>query len=173
MISKHKAGGEAVTIEMVRFTFAPDVVTLQAGVPMAITAVSHSRIPHNLTILSPEGQALKRVDIAAEQTVAFDVTLPRPGCYVFYCEASGLAPVGRREYMLGLVSICVGVNGAVGVKGHSGGRVYGEVGAPVSRYARTSWEESGRKRWVILASGVVLGIVAFQMIFELVELLSR
>ena len=80
------AGGQAVTIEMVRFTFAPDVVTLQAGVPIAITAASHSRIPHNLTILSPEGQVLKRVDIAAEQTVAFDVTLPRPGRYVFYCD---------------------------------------------------------------------------------------
>ena len=88
-------------------------------------------------------------------------------------EASGLAPVGRREYMLGLVSICVGVNGVVAVNGHPSRRVYSEVDARVSRYARTSWRESRRKRWVILASGVVLGIVAFQMIVGLVELLFR
>lgn len=79
------AGGQAVAIEMVRFTFSPDVVTLQAGVPITITAASNSRIPHNITILSPEGQALKSVDIPAKQTAVFEVTLPRPGRYVFYC----------------------------------------------------------------------------------------
>lgn len=51
------------------FTFTPDVITLQPGVPVTITAASTSRIPHNITILSLEGQPLKRVDIKAKQTV--------------------------------------------------------------------------------------------------------
>jgi len=79
------AGGQAITIEMSGFTFRPDVVTLQAGQPVSITAASKSRIPHDITILSLEGQRLKRVDVPAKQTVAFDVTLLQPGRYVFYC----------------------------------------------------------------------------------------
>ncbi len=78
-------GGQEIKIEMVRFTFSPDVITLGAGVPVTVTAVSNSRIPHNITILSLEGQALKSVDVPARQTVAFEVTLPQKGRYVFYC----------------------------------------------------------------------------------------
>lgn len=78
--------GQVVTIEMVRFTFHPDLITLRAGVPLAVAAVSNSRIPHNITILSPDGQVMKRVEIPANQTVAFDVSLPRPGRYAFYCD---------------------------------------------------------------------------------------
>lgn len=79
-------GGQTVTIEMVRFTFLPDVVTLRAGIPAKITAVSNSGIPHNITILSPEGGTLKTVDIAARGTAILEVTLPKPGRYVFYCD---------------------------------------------------------------------------------------
>ena len=80
------AGGQAVTIEMVRFTFEPDVVTLKAGTPLKITAASNSRIPHNITVLSLDGQVIKAVDIAARATETFEVTLPTPGRYVFYCD---------------------------------------------------------------------------------------
>lgn len=80
------AGGQGVTIEMSGFTFSPDVVTLKAGVPITITAVSNSRIPHNITILSLEGQTLKSVDIKARQTATFEATLPKPGRYIFYCD---------------------------------------------------------------------------------------
>ncbi len=80
------AGGQAVTIEMVRFTFEPDVVTLKAGVPIRITAVSNSRIPHNVTTLSLEGLVAKAVDIPATATETFEVTLPKAGRYVFYCD---------------------------------------------------------------------------------------
>jgi plastocyanin len=79
------AGGQAVTVETIRFTFLPDVVTLKAGEPITITAVSKSRIPHNITILSLEGQVLKDVDIGRNRTEVFQVTLPAPGRYVFYC----------------------------------------------------------------------------------------
>ncbi len=79
-------GGQTVTIEMVRFTFLPDVVTLRAGIPAKIIAVSNSGIPHNITILSPEGGTLKTADIAARDTATFEATLPKPGRYVFYCD---------------------------------------------------------------------------------------
>lgn len=79
-------GGQVVTIEMDGFTFRPDVVTLKAGVPVTITAVSHSRIPHNITILSPDGSRLADADIAPRVTDIFTTTLPAPGRYVFYCD---------------------------------------------------------------------------------------
>jgi len=79
-------GGQAATIEMSGFTFAPNVITLQAGAPLTITAVSKSRIPHNITILSLEGLPLKSVDIKAAQTVTFEITLAQAGRYVFYCD---------------------------------------------------------------------------------------
>jgi plastocyanin len=68
------------------FTFAPNVITLLAGAPLTITAVSKSRIPHNITILSLEGQPLRSVDIKAGQTVTFEVTIVHAGRYVFYCD---------------------------------------------------------------------------------------
>jgi plastocyanin len=79
-------GGQAATIEMSAFRFAPNVITLQAGLPLRITAVSKSRIPHNITILSLEGHLLKSVDVKAEQTVAFEVITPQAGRYVFFCD---------------------------------------------------------------------------------------
>jgi plastocyanin len=79
-------GEQVVTIEMVRFTFEPDVVTLKAGTPLKVTAASNSRIPHNITVLSLDGQVIKAVDIAARATETFEVTLPQPGRYVFYCD---------------------------------------------------------------------------------------
>ena len=71
---------------MVRFTFEPEMVTLKAGVPVRVTATSNSRIPHNITILSLDGRPLKSVDIPARGTETFEVTLPTPGRYVFYCD---------------------------------------------------------------------------------------
>lgn len=79
------AGGQAIRIEASGFTFRPDVVTARAGMPLAITAVSESRIPHDITILALDGSILKRVDVPPKQTVAFDVMLNAPGRYVFYC----------------------------------------------------------------------------------------
>ncbi len=86
--------GQVVTIELVRFTFHPDVITLRAGVPLAIAAVSNSRISHNITILSLDGRVLKTVDIPANQSVAFATTLPTAGRYVFYCDK----PLHRRPF---------------------------------------------------------------------------
>lgn len=84
--SSSPTGGQEVTIEMIRFTFRPDVVTLRAGVPATIRAMSVSGIPHNITILSPDGQPLKAVDIPAKGTEILEVTLREPGSYVFYCD---------------------------------------------------------------------------------------
>ncbi len=81
-----RTGGQAVAIEMSGFNFIPNVVALQATMPVTITAVSKSRIPHNITILALDGGELKSVNIKARETVTFDTTLPAPGVYVFYCD---------------------------------------------------------------------------------------
>lgn len=82
-------------------------------------------------------------------------------------QAAGLAPAGPREYLFGLVAICVGV------KGDPGGKVPGESGHGVTRLAPATRERPRQKWWVILAGTLVLGMVAFQMIVALVELLSH
>lgn len=79
-------GGQRITIVMSGFSFRPDVVTLRASVPTIVSAVSDSRIPHNITILSLDGQTLKSVDVPARQITAFEIALPGPGRYVFYCD---------------------------------------------------------------------------------------
>lgn len=61
------------------------MVTLQAGVPITITGVSNSRLPHNITIVTPEGLFLESEDVPANKTVTIRTVLPQPGRYVFYC----------------------------------------------------------------------------------------
>lgn len=94
------AGGQGVTIEVASFTFRPNAITLQARMPVTITAVSDSGIGHNLTILSPAGQVLKSVDIPASQTVGFEVTVPEPGRYVFYCDRVLHRPLGMEGVLV-------------------------------------------------------------------------
>lgn len=87
-------GGYEVTMEVASFTFRPNIVTLRAGMPVTITAGSDSGIEHNLTILSPEGQVLKSIDVLAGERVTFEVTLPEPGRYLFYCDRFLHRPLG-------------------------------------------------------------------------------
>jgi len=82
-------------------------------------------------------------------------------------QGAGLVPAGRREYLFGLVSI------GVAVKGDPVGRVPGEPGHGVTRLAPASPERPRYKWWVILVGALVLGVVAFQMIVALIELLSH
>lgn len=94
------AGGQGVTMAVTSFTFRPNVVTLEAGTPVAITARSESGIGHNVTILSPAGQVVKSVDVPAGQTVAFEVRLPGPGRYVFYCDRPLHRPLGMEGVLV-------------------------------------------------------------------------
>lgn len=94
------AGGQGVTIELTSFSFRPNVVTFEAGQPLTVSATSDSMIGHNLTILSPAGQVVKRVDVPARQTVAFEVRLPGPGRYVFYCDRPLHRPLGMEGVLV-------------------------------------------------------------------------
>jgi plastocyanin len=79
------AGGQEIRIELSGFSYRPELITVKAATPLIVTAVSDSRIPHDITIVGLDGALVKRVDVPPRQTVAFDVTLERPGRYVFYC----------------------------------------------------------------------------------------
>jgi phosphatidylglycerol:prolipoprotein diacylglycerol transferase len=79
------AGGQAITISLSGFAFRPDVVAVTPSVPLTITAASESSLPHDITVLAPDGSVVKRVDVPPGQTAAFEVTLGLPGRYVFYC----------------------------------------------------------------------------------------
>lgn len=88
-------GGQRVTIELTSFAFAPSAVSVRAGAPVTIEAVSKSGIAHNLTLLSlDQGATLTSVDVPAKQNVTFQATLPQPGRYVFYCDKFLHRPFG-------------------------------------------------------------------------------
>lgn len=71
-------GGQRVTIELTSFAFAPSAVSVRAGAPVTIEAVSKSGIAHNLTLLSlDQGATLTSVDVPAKQNVTFQAT-PAP-----------------------------------------------------------------------------------------------
>ena len=74
-----------IKIELSGFTFRPDVISIKAATPLTMTAVSDSRIPHDITILTLDGSIVERVDVPPKQTVAFNVVLTTAGRYTFYC----------------------------------------------------------------------------------------
>lgn len=80
------AGRYGVTMELVNFAFRPNVVTVEAGRPITITAVSTSIAKHNVTIISTDGELLADVDVPSRQTQTFEVTLRQPGTYELYCD---------------------------------------------------------------------------------------
>jgi demethylmenaquinone methyltransferase/2-methoxy-6-polyprenyl-1,4-benzoquinol methylase len=86
-------------------------------------------------------------------------------------EAAGLPSNGRREFFLGLVSICVGVK--AGVTADPRGAMRGASASPARRGSPPVWGWARQKRWVIVGGGAVLGIVAVQLILSLVDLLTR
>lgn len=87
-------GRYGVTMELVNFAFRPNVVTVEAGRSITITAVSKSIAPHNVTIISPEGEVFADVNVPKRETRTFDITLPRPGAYELYCDVWLHRPFG-------------------------------------------------------------------------------
>jgi plastocyanin len=80
------AGSQGVTMELVSFAFRPNVVTVEAGQPITITAKNESRGKHNVTVRSPEGRVLKSVDVPGRQTRTFELTLTEPARYALSCD---------------------------------------------------------------------------------------
>jgi plastocyanin len=80
------AGGYGVTMELVSFAFRPNVVTVEAGRPITITAKNESWGKHNVTIRSPRGELVKSTDVPGGQTRTFDLTLTAPVRYVLSCD---------------------------------------------------------------------------------------
>lgn len=88
------AGGYGVTMDLVNFAFRPNVVTVEAGRPITITAISKSIAKHNVTIISTDGELLANVDVPSRQTRTFEVTLGQPGTYELYCDVGLHRPLG-------------------------------------------------------------------------------
>jgi plastocyanin len=85
MSEKLPSGGKAINVEIVSFSFRPNMIEVPAGSPFTLSAHNTSGVTHNITILSQSNEPLKQVDVPAGQTVTLEVTLPAPGRYVFYC----------------------------------------------------------------------------------------
>ena len=88
--------GQGVTIEVSSFSFRPNIISVKAGVPITVKAVSQSDISHNITVLSPDGETLESFDIFVGETLSFKTTLVRAGRYTFYCDRLLHRPLGMK-----------------------------------------------------------------------------
>jgi plastocyanin len=103
MAQPSPAGGYALRLELDNFAFRPNVVTVPVSTLITVTAVNGSRIKHNVTVLW-EGevlkQVLKSVDVPAGETVSFDLALPVPARYAFYCDVFLHRPLGMKGVLV-------------------------------------------------------------------------
>ena len=93
-------GAQGLTLELSNFLFRPNVVTVETGQRITVTAVSRSIAKHNVTIISPEGEVFADVDVPKRETRTFDVTLPRPGTYELYCDVGLHRPLGMEGVLV-------------------------------------------------------------------------
>jgi plastocyanin len=95
------AGGYGVTLDLVNFAFRPNVITVEAGRPVTIAAVSTSIARRNVTIISFEGELLADVDVPSRQTRTFEATFREPGTYELYCDVGMHRSLGMEGVFVG------------------------------------------------------------------------
>lgn len=93
-------GTQGLTLELSNFLFRPNVVTVEAGRRITVTAVSRSIAKHNVTIISSDGEVFADVDVPKRETRTFDFTLPRPGTYELYCDVGLHRPFGMEGVLV-------------------------------------------------------------------------
>jgi plastocyanin len=87
-------GTQGVTLDLSNFAFRPNLVKVEAGQRIMVTALSRSVSRHNVTIISAEGELFADVDVPSRETRTFDLTLPRSGTYEVYCDVGLHRPLG-------------------------------------------------------------------------------
>lgn len=87
-------GTQGVTLELSNFAFRPNLVRVEAGQRITVTALSRSISRHNVTVVSAEGELLADVDVPSRETRTFNLTAPRSGTYEVYCDVGLHRPFG-------------------------------------------------------------------------------
>ncbi len=80
---------ENISIKAADFYFEPKAVRVKSGEPVSITVENVGAAKHNITILNENGKKMVEKDVPKQKTVTLNVTFPKPGTYVFYCDVGG------------------------------------------------------------------------------------
>jgi len=94
------AGERELSMKVDSLYFEPNYIKAHRGDILTIKMESVARIDHNLTIQTPQGKTLLRVDIPAKGTATAKVNLAEVGTYNFYCDKplhAGMGMKGRIE----------------------------------------------------------------------------
>lgn len=85
--------GEVQKVEIIvdSYSFRPDNLTVEAGIPVEITLRSiASTVPHDFTINDPESGFTVTHDVRGGRDSTFTFTPENTGTYRFYCSKKGL-----------------------------------------------------------------------------------
>lgn len=89
---------QQVEIIVDSYSFKPDTITVEAGVPVEITLRSiASTTPHDFTINDPESGMRITQDVKGGRDVTFTFTPENPGTYEFYCSKKGIFGSSHKE----------------------------------------------------------------------------
>jgi len=89
---------QKVEIIVDSYSFKPDVITVEAGIPVEVTLRSiASTVPHDFTIDDPESGLHITQDVKGGRDATFTFTPENTGSYKFYCSKKGLFGSSHKE----------------------------------------------------------------------------
>ncbi|MGA3115108.1 MAG: cupredoxin domain-containing protein [Syntrophobacteraceae bacterium] len=90
------SGGSMITIEAGNYKFSPNEIHVEKPGLVAVEVKNVSHSVHNFTLKDLRGKILKSVDPRPGGSVIFNVELPEPGVYKFYCNMTFHSTLGMR-----------------------------------------------------------------------------
>lgn len=89
---------QRVTVLLDSYSFSPDRVVVQVGVPVELTLASVATFtPHNFVLKEPAAGLVFEQDVGAGATVVLRFTPTKAGTYPFYCDKRLLFFKSHRE----------------------------------------------------------------------------
>jgi uncharacterized cupredoxin-like copper-binding protein len=100
-------GVQRASVTLDSYSFAPEHLIVQAGMPMELTLTSVTTlVPHNLTLKEPAGELLIAQEVGPGQTAKVTFTPTKPGTYLFYCDKKlPFFPSHREQGMEGRLEV--------------------------------------------------------------------
>ncbi len=94
--SPMSAGGSMISIEAGSYRFSPGDIRVDKPGLLALEIRNVSGSEHNFTLKDTRGKVLKSVNISPSGSVIFNVELPGPGVYKFYCNKTFHSTLGMK-----------------------------------------------------------------------------
>ena len=94
------SGGSMITIEAGNYKFSPQEIRVEKPGLLAIEVKNVSGTEQNFTLKDLRGKVLKSVDPHPGGSVIFNVELPEPGVYTFYCHKTFHSTLGMHGQII-------------------------------------------------------------------------